>query len=245
MLTMEMFVVLIKETAIILTSSAAVTALIVFLITGGPRLSMIVTFSIILTNYFLLAMVPLANLTLNNVVVVYLITSMGLSVLYSAQISHTFLTVRVDSRLEPKKQRNIKARIAMSRMASSVFHSAIVTLIAIIILSIGHKSYYFEVFTKLWLGIIVFGLLNAFFFAPVVLSLIGPTPNNERKDKQRLEGILQNLSSMNESQLKAFSQQFDMALDLRNPRSGRIGVLQKSPRNRKSHISDLVYPINL
>ena len=206
MLTMEMFVVLIKETAIIIMSSATVTALVVFLITGGPRLGLIVTFSIILTNYFLLALIPLANLTFNNVVVVYLITSMGLSVLYSAQITHTFLIIRVDSRLDPWKQRNIKAQIAMSRMASSVFHSAIATLIAIIILSIGHQSYYFEVFTKLWFGIVIFGLLNAFFFAPAILSLIGPTPDHDQRDKQRLKGILQNLSSMNESQLKAFCQ---------------------------------------
>ena len=99
MLTMEMFVVLTGETAAILASSAAVTLLVVFLITGAPRLALIVTFSIILTNFFLLALIPLVGLNFNNVVVVYLITSIGLSVLYSAQISHTFLLVHVDSRM--------------------------------------------------------------------------------------------------------------------------------------------------
>ena len=64
-------------------------------------------------------------------------------------------------------------------MATSVLHSAIITLIAISILTIGLKSYFFSVFTKLWLGIICFGLLNAFFFVPVILSLIGPTPNHD------------------------------------------------------------------
>jgi len=64
-------------------------------------------------------------------------------------------------------------------MATSVLHSAIITLISIVIVAVGHKSYFFTVFTALWLGIICFGLLNAFFFVPVVLSLIGPTPDHD------------------------------------------------------------------
>lgn len=99
MLIMEMFEVLIGETAIIMASSAAATAIVFFLITGGPRLGIIVTFSIVLTNYFLLALIPVVGLNFNNVVMTYLITSIGLSVLYSAQISHTFLLLPVDNRL--------------------------------------------------------------------------------------------------------------------------------------------------
>lgn len=84
MLTMEMFVVLIQETAIILGSSAVATIFVVFLITGGPRLGLIIACSVMLTNFFLLAIIPLVSLQFNNVVVVYFITSIGLSVLYSA-----------------------------------------------------------------------------------------------------------------------------------------------------------------
>ena len=194
---MEMFVVLIQETAITLTSIVAVILLVVFLITGGPRLALIVTVSVILTNYFLLALIPLVGLHFNNVVVVYFISSIGLSVLYSAQFAHTFLIVPVDPRLEPQKQRNVKSRVAMSRMASSVLHSAIITLIAVVIVAIGHKSYFFDVFTKLWLGIICFGLINAFFFVPVILTQMGPTPDHDLQDKQRRESIKLHMSSLN------------------------------------------------
>ena len=99
MLTMELFVVLISETAIILASCAALTILVVFLITGAPRLAAIIGFTTILTNYFLLGLIPLVGLTFNNVVSVYLITSIGLSVLYSVQVSHTFLLVQADKRM--------------------------------------------------------------------------------------------------------------------------------------------------
>ena len=177
MLTMEMFVVLVGETATIIFSASAACFLVVFLITGGPRLGAIITGSVLLSVYFLLALIPLVSLQFNNVAVIYLITSIGLSVLYSAQISHSYLVVSVDSRLEISKQRNVKARVALARTGSSVLHSAIVTSIAITILGIGTSSYFFEVFFKLWLGIVIFGLLNSFFFVPVILSLIGPTPS--------------------------------------------------------------------
>ena len=71
-------------------------------------------------------------------------------------------------------------------MASSVLHSGMITLIAVVVLAVGHKSYFFEVFTKLWLGIIILGMFNAFVLAPVILSFIGPTPDLDEKDEQRL-----------------------------------------------------------
>mmetsp|Transcript_11807 Transcript_11807/g.16050 ORF Transcript_11807/g.16050 Transcript_11807/m.16050 type:complete len:284 (-) Transcript_11807:1037-1888(-) len=207
---------------------------VVFLITASPRLGLIITGSLLLTVYFLLALIPLVGLQFNNVVVIYLITSIGLSVLYSAQISHTFLLVVVDSRLTPEKKRNVKARVSLARSSSSVLHSAIVTLLAISILGIGHKSYFFEVFVKLWLGIVFFGLLNAFFFVPVILSRMGPTPDSETKERQRRESLIKHMSSMNANQLSAMISQYDLDVPKRNP-EGLDGD--------KLAASDMVYPL--
>jgi len=55
------------------------------------------------------------------------------------------------------------------------------------------------VFTKLWIGIIIFGLLNAFFFVPVILSLVGPTPDNDDKVKERKQSLLKHMASMNQA----------------------------------------------
>jgi hypothetical protein len=84
MLTMEMFNILLEETAGIICAAAAACFFAVFLITAGPRLGAIITATVLLTVYFLLAWVKLVGLQFNNVVVIYLITSIGLSVLYSA-----------------------------------------------------------------------------------------------------------------------------------------------------------------
>ena len=58
-------------------------------------------------------------------------------------------------------------------MGSSVFHGGFSTFLAICVLGFA-KSYIFNVFFRLWMGIIIFGLANGFLLIPVVLSLIGP-----------------------------------------------------------------------
>ena len=65
-------------------------------------------------------------------------------------------------------------------MGSSVFHGALSTFLAITVLS-QSKSYIFEVFFKMWYGIIIFAVCNGFFLLPVILSLIGPIDETEKK----------------------------------------------------------------
>jgi len=68
-------------------------------------------------------------------------------------------------------------------MGSSVFHGAFSTFLAITVLS-QSKSYIFEVFFKMWYGIIIFAVCNGFFLLPVILSLIGPINETEIEQKQ-------------------------------------------------------------
>ena len=76
-------------------------------------------------------------------------------------------------------------------MGSSVFHGGFSTFLAITVLS-QSKSYIFEVFFKMWYGIIIFAMANGFFLLPVVLSFVGPVEkakkkkaSSEHKDKNR------------------------------------------------------------
>ena len=103
MLTMETFKVLINEFLISSVASVSSIFIVVTLITGSPRISMLTVLPVLLTDLFLLALMPLVNIDFNNVVVVYLIISLGLSVLYSGHISHTFLLVAAPNTLEPYK----------------------------------------------------------------------------------------------------------------------------------------------
>ena len=62
MLTMEMFNILLGETAGIICAAAAACFFAVLLITAGPRLGAIVTSTVLLTVYFLLAWIKLVGL---------------------------------------------------------------------------------------------------------------------------------------------------------------------------------------
>ena len=58
-------------------------------------------------------------------------------------------------------------------MGPSVFHGALSTFLAIIVLS-PSKSYIFQMFFRMWFGIIIHGVANGFILLPVMLSLVGP-----------------------------------------------------------------------
>ena len=62
-----------------------------------------------------------------------------------------------------------------------MLHGIIAAYIAVIIAGVQQESYFFIVFFKMWSGIISLGCANAFIFIPILLSLIGPTPDYQDK----------------------------------------------------------------
>ena len=133
MLTQEMFVVLVTETMLSSICSMAAVFLVVILITGSLPISCVVSLSVLLVYLGLSALIPLWDLTFNNVVVVHLVASLGLSVLYSAHIAYTYLLVEPPLELPQKRQRVWKAQVALSQMGSSMLHGIIASAIAVII----------------------------------------------------------------------------------------------------------------
>jgi len=136
MLVFEMFVVLVYET--ILSSACSMVAIffVVSFITGSPRVALVVVGSVILVYLGLSALIPLQDLTFNNVIIVHLVSSLGVSVLYSAHISHSYLLVEAPLELPDGKQRIWKSQVALSRIGSSVLHGCIATLIAVLIVGL-------------------------------------------------------------------------------------------------------------
>ena len=178
MLTFEMFVGIVHETIISSACSILAIFLIVSFITGSFSISAVTVFSVSLVDLFLCATISAWSLTFNNIIVVHLVASLGISVLYTTHISHTFLLIEPPQQLEIRKQRLWKARVALSRIGSSVLHGGLATLLAVGIVGLlARRSYFFDVFYKLWLVIAVSGMANAFFLIPNILSFGGPTPN--------------------------------------------------------------------
>ena len=197
MLTYEMFAVLVRETMVTCFLSIFAVFLVVLIITGSLFISGLSVFSVFLVELFIIAIIPMSDLTFNNLSVVHLLASLGLSVLYSVHISHRYLLVEAPNLPKPR-QRVFKARVAMSRIGSSVLHGSISTLLALIIVGASARSYYFIVFFRLWLGIVLVGMANAFILIPIILSFIGPTPNYEEKNENRKKTFEKRRSSMSQ-----------------------------------------------
>ena len=136
MLTYEQFVVILRETITCTAASIGAIFIVVWIITGSIILSTINIFSVMVLDLFLVALIPIWNLTFNNIVVVHLIASLGLSVLYSVHISYTFLIVEAPTHMSKSQQRNLKTQVALSQTGSSVLHAGITTLLAVVIVGI-------------------------------------------------------------------------------------------------------------
>ena len=76
------------------------------------------------------------------------------------------------------EKRIYKAKMALRKMGSSVFHGGFSTFLAIFVLAPGKTYIFFSMF-RLWFGIILFGMSNGFILLPVMLSFVGPVPSNE------------------------------------------------------------------
>lgn len=191
-----MFVSIVQETLISSGCSIFAIAVVVLIITGSFTVSGLTVFSVLLVDLFLCATISIWGLTFNNIIVVHLVASLGISVLYTTHISHTYLLIEPPGQLEKKKQRVWKARVALSRIGSSVLHGGIATLLAVGIVGLlAKKSYFFVVFFKLWLVIAISGMANAFFLVPTILSFAGSTPDFKEKNEEREKKFLKQQSS--------------------------------------------------
>lgn len=174
----EMYAVLIKETGISISGSIAATFFVPLMITGSIIMGLIATGSVVVVDLFLVALISLSDLDFNNVIVVHLIASLGISVLYASGISQSFLLVEAPEVFERPKERIYKAQVALARKGSSMLHGCMASLLAVGIVGFSRESYFFDAFFKLWIGIICFGALNAFVLVPLLLSFVGPTPDH-------------------------------------------------------------------
>ena len=203
MLNYEQYVVLIPQTFTSVGLSLVAVLITVMFVTGSLPVTLLVIFSVVLVDVFLLALVNYWDLTMNSIVTVFLVIGLGLSVDYSAHIAHTYLTVEPpESMTTAMEKRHFKASVAISQMGSSVFHGGLSTFLAVITLSMA-KSYIFVVMFKTFFGIVVFGMANGFILLPIILSLIGPTPDPKAKHEEREKRFERRRSTLKPDQIAA------------------------------------------
>jgi Niemann-Pick C1 protein len=178
----ESYVVFRGEMIRNITLALLAVFVIVFVTTANLPVAWLVLLCVALVDLFLLALLATWDLTLNSITIVNLVIAIGLAVDYSAHIAKAYLMVEppevsaeTGAMMTNAEKRVYKARGALGAMGSSVFHGALSTFLAIIVLS-SSQSYIFQAFFRMWVGIILFGVANGFILLPVLLSFCGPLP---------------------------------------------------------------------
>ena len=173
------------ELVISVVSALAAIFVIVFIFSGNVWTSLLVLLMMGLVDVNLVALIWYWGLELNFITMVNLILAIGLAVDYSAHIAHAYNFSEADPSCTTNRERRVsKVRGAFTKIGTSVFHGAFSTFLAIVTIS-ASSSYVFRAFFKQWFGIIVFGMLHAFFLLPVLLSLFGPLKRSDKPSNEK------------------------------------------------------------
>ena len=165
----------------ILISSALAVAVVVLLVTADLKLTFSVTCCICLTDLFLFGLMFYWDLTFNALVLSQILLAIGTSAGYSMHTAYAYFIEAIPENKTHKydtteKVRMFKAKAALSKMGSRLFHGGFSAFLAILVLTPA-KTYIFLVFHRLWFGIIFFSMANGLLLLPVLLSAFGPTAN--------------------------------------------------------------------
>ena len=124
------------ELTISFAMSLAAVAVVVTFITMNLHLSLMIILSIVLVDYYLIALIYFWGLTINMFTGLCTILSLGIAVDYSTHIAHTFLLTEPPASCKTNREkRYYKAIKAISQMGSSIFHGAMSTILSLVALA--------------------------------------------------------------------------------------------------------------
>lgn len=139
---------------------------IVVILLVNPLASIITFLCVALVVIELVGFMHFWGASVDNVVVIFLVISLGLSVDYAVHIAHAFLAMS-----GTPNERMVKA---LAEIGPAVFHGAMSTFIAVLVLSLS-QSYVFESFFRSLFLCVLLGLGHGIILLPVALSILAPS----------------------------------------------------------------------
>ena len=158
---------------------------------AGLRIGLIISLVVFIGFFQLLGLIYLSNILfskipieLNAILVVNLVTSLGLMVQFVNYISIDFMK-------QDGPSRQIRAMKAMNKMGSVVLTAIAPTkLIGCLTLAFVKFELFRIYYFRVYFFIMILGVFNGLFFLPIILSWIGPPPDEiELLEKQMDEKV--------------------------------------------------------
>ena len=171
----ESYVVLQGEITQNLSVVLSCVFVLVALLCANVYIAIYIVIGLACVDVCLIGFMPWLGVSISSISVITIILAVGLSVDYSVHIACAFLTVKaVDN--EKHSARAQRAAYALWKMGGAVMNGGFSTFLAIAPMVLA-STYGFQIFFRMFLSIIFFGLWFGVLVIPVVLSFIGPHPH--------------------------------------------------------------------
>ena len=157
------------ETEILRNVSLAAVCVFVmcWAVLNSLRAAVIVLFNIAMIDVCLLGSMYFVGDPINMVTAINLLLAIGLCIDCSAHVAHAFLTAH--------GTRDERAATALKHIGLSVFNGSMTTFVSCFPM-FAARSYIFQVFARMFMFIVLWGLYFGVIVLPVLLSIYGPLP---------------------------------------------------------------------
>ncbi|CAG9462334.1 unnamed protein product [Pedinophyceae sp. YPF-701] len=152
----------------------AMVGVIIFLLLGNPLASLVTYLTVACVVVEIIGYLHYWNVTIDSVVVIMLVLSLGLSVDYSVHIAHAFMS----SGGEP----NERLVETLATMGTAVLSGGLSTWLAVLLIG-ASESYVFETFFRALFLCTTLGITHGLIFLPVVLSLVNPKAHAHAEER--------------------------------------------------------------
>ena len=172
-LNVEQYKSIDKEAIRNVSLTLLVCFVVIALLIVDPLTVLCVFINLLLIVINILGYMQVWGLNIDSVTVIMLVIALGLAVDYSAHIGRNFLEKHGDP--------NDRMRMTLRDMGVAVFHGAMSTMVAVLVLG-SSDSYVFMTFFKQLFLCISLGLAHGLILLPVCLTLCNPNPYDELED---------------------------------------------------------------
>lgn len=166
----EQYVQILPSTLLTVGIAVAVILVITFIFMPKFLVVLIVALTVISIIIGIFGFMYYWDLTLSSITMIHLVMSVGFSVDFSVHICHSFLSARLEKDVMKK---------ALDKSGGPVFNAALSSLLGILMLFFS-ESYVFRSFGKVMFLVVVFGLVHAAFFLPLLLNVFVLCINRNR-----------------------------------------------------------------